>query len=201
MKRGCLILLRVCARVRVRGSAWNNKETDSQRERKRERAGKFTLTKLPRLSTCFFCFVLSRLVSSRLVLSCLVSSTMPRRRPETRLWSDVGPCHPAEKVVWVKVKKEFTDDPVTEYVAVKWEQHRRANIAHSLRRAGGRPAHDNAVAVVVNSTAGPATNNDDKNKKVKGRKKHMRVKKERPVNRFRHLLRDAKAIALARMLK
>ena len=192
MKRGGLILLRVCARVRVRGSAWNNKETDSQRERKRERAGKFTLTKLPRLSTCFFLL--------RLVSSCLVSSTMPRRRPETRLWSDVGPCHPAEKVVWVKVKKEFTDDPVTEYVAVKWEQHRRANIAHSLRRAGGRPAHDNAVAVVVNSTAGPATNYDD-NKKVKGRKKHMRVKKERPVNRFRHLLRDAKAIALARMLK
>ena len=127
---------------------------------------------------------------------------MPRRRPETRLWSDVGPCHPAEKAVWVKVKKEFTDDPVTEYVAVKWEQHRRANIAHSLRRAGGRPARDNAVAVVINSTAGQETNNDDKNKKVKVKnKKKKTVKKERLHNRFRHLLRDAKAIAMARIMK
>ena len=128
---------------------------------------------------------------------------MPRRRPETCLWSDVGPCHPAEKVVWVRVKKEFPDDNLTEYVAVREAQYRRANIARSLRRAGGRPARDNAVAVVVNSTAVAATNNDSNegSKKVKGRKKHMRVKKERPHNRFRHLLRDAKAIAMARIMK
>ena len=192
MKRGCLILLRVCARVRV------CRQLNRERERERERAGKFTLTKPHRLFVHLPAF------------SCLVSvaPAMPRCRPETRLWPIPGPCHPAEKVVWVKVKNEFADSSVTEYVAVKWEKHRRAVIAHSLRRAGGSTARDNAVAVVVNSTAVAATNNDSnegsKKVKVKNKNKNKKkktVKKERPHNRFRHLLRDAKAIAMARIMK
>ena len=191
MKRGCLILLRVCARVRVcRQLNREERERENGRENSRSQNSRNCFVHLP-------------------AFSCLVSvaPAMPRRRPETRLWPIPGPCHPAEKVVWVKVKNEFADSSVTEYVAVKWEKHRRAVIAHSLRRAGGSTARDNAVAVVVNSTAVAATNNDSNegSKKVRGRKsknkKKKTVKKERPHNRFRHLLRDAKAIAMARIMK
>ena len=129
---------------------------------------------------------------------------MPCRCPETRLWSDVGPCHLAEKVVWVKAKREFLDDNLTEFVAIWKAQYRRANIAWSFCCVCTGTIGNNAVVVVINSTAGQETNYDD-NKKVKGRKskskKKKTVKKERPHNRFRHLLRDAKAIAMARMLK